>query len=315
MVNQSRRDLLINFATTTVSLAVLSRARRARADDGLIAAGDHVRSIEHNKLERSYRLHVPAGLKTDQPTPLVLALHPFATNAAIMVPLCGLNEVADREGFVIAYPDGTGRGTIRSWNAGGVGMPGIDDVGFLAKVLDEIEKLRPIDDNRVYATGMSNGAMMCHRLAAELSDRFAAIAAISGTLALPKIKPKRPVSIMHFHGTDDKIVPFDGPVQGTPRFIRFLSVSDTIKHWVEANGCPADPVVTDMPAKPGDLDVTRSAYGPGRDDSEVVLYTIDGGGHTWPGRSNRATFLGASSKNFKANEHIWSFFCEHARRS
>lgn len=308
----NRRSFVARSLGIGVGLGIAGRPRPARADDGPLAAGDHERSLTHGALERTCRIHVPPGLEADRPTPLVLALHPLATNAAIMVRLCGLNATADRDGFVVAYPDGTGRGTFRSWNAGGVGLPGVDDVGFLLRLLDELVTLRPIDSARVYATGMSNGGMMCHRLAAEAADRFAAVAPVSGTLAVARVEPKRPVSIVHFHGTADTIVPFDGPGPGTPRFVRFESVPETIRRWVVADGCPAVPVVEDIATRPGDLAAKRSTYGPGRDGSEVVLYAIEGGGHTWPGGSTRGRFLGASAR-LAANDLISDFFRKHAR--
>lgn len=307
----NRRIFTRRSAALAVSLALPGLARRARAQDAPLAAGDHDRTLMHDRIERTFRAHVPEGLEPDRPAPLVLALHPLATNAAIMVGLCGFNPVADREGMVVAYPDGTGRGTLRSWNAGGIGMPGADDLGFLDRLLDELANLRPIDPRRVYATGMSNGGMMCHRLAAERADRFAAVAAVAGTLAVDRIEPSRPISILHFHGTADRIVPYDGPAPRTPRFIRFHSVPDTIGRWVEANGCPPEPRVEDLPADPGDLPSKRSSYGPGRDGAEVVLYAIDGGGHTWPGRRAAGRFLGAVAKKPVASDVIADFFRNH----
>ena len=129
-----------------------------------------------------------------------------------------------------------------TWNAGGFqgkeGKP--DDVAFIAKVLDDLATVVNVDPKRVYVTGMSNGGMMCYRLAAELSDRIAAIAPVAGTMAIDNYHPKRPVPVMHFHGTADKLVPFGGPGSGTPKFLGFKSVEDTIKICAKANGCPEE---------------------------------------------------------------------------
>ena len=112
-----------------------------------------------------------------------------------------------------------------------------DDVKFVGSLLDDLATVVNVDPKRVYATGMSNGGMMCYRLAAELSDRIAAIVPVAGTMAIDEAKPKRPVPVMHFHGTADRIVPFGGPRNGTPKFLTFKSVKETIKIWGEINGC------------------------------------------------------------------------------
>jgi polyhydroxybutyrate depolymerase len=159
---------------------------------------------------------------------------------------------------------------------------------------------------------MSNGGMMCYRLAAELSDRIAAIAPVAGTMAIDNYNPKRPVSVMHFHGTADKMVPFGGPSGRTPKFLGFKSVEDTIKICAKANGCPEKPGVVTLPDKAGDgTPITKKTYGPGKDGSEVVLFTIEGGGHTWPGQQPPVGFIGKSTKNISANDLIWEFFGKH----
>ena len=126
----------------------------------------------------------------------------------------------------------------------------VDDVGFVRAVLDDLAKVANIDSKRVFATGMSNGGILCYRLASELSDRIAAIAPVSGTMGTATCKPKRPVSVMHFHGTDDKFVPFKGG-KGTSSLaqIDFYSVEHSINAWVKANGCSEKPIVADMPKK------------------------------------------------------------------
>ena len=167
---------------------------------------------------------------------------------------CGLNEKADKEGFIAVYPNGTGRlEQMLTWNGGnccGYAMwNNVDDVGFTRALLDDLAKVANVDAKRVFATGMSNGGIMCYRLASELSDRIAAIAPVSGTMGTATCNPKRPVSVMHFHGTDDEFLPFKGgkrnQAAGTESY--FYSVEHSIHAWVKADGCPEKPVVTDMP--------------------------------------------------------------------
>jgi polyhydroxybutyrate depolymerase len=278
--------------------------------------GDHVRSLVVGGRTRSYSLHVPPSYDPGRPTPVVLALHPAAVNGAAMARLCGLNETADRHGFVAVYPNGTGSTPyFLYWDAGGVRGDPSDDVGFVAGLLDDLATAVHVDPKRVYATGMSNGAMMCYRLAAELSDRIAAIAPVAGTMAIETCRPRRPVPVLHFHGTKDGLVLFGGPDERTPKNLRFLSVEASVRAWVRANGCPETPEVAAMPdlADEGTR-VVRTTYGPGTDGSEVVLYAVEGGGHTWPGRGPPFRWLGKSTRDVSANDLIWDFFRRHPMR-
>jgi polyhydroxybutyrate depolymerase len=278
------------------------------------ATGDQLRRIEVGGRNRSYLVHLPPKHDPKKPAPVVLIFHGAATNASMMASFCGMNKKADEAGFVAVYPNGTGLGelllTFNTWDSLAKNKP--DDVAFTAKLLDDLARTIAVDPNRVYATGMSNGGMMCYRLAAELSDRLAAIAPVAGTLAIEKCGPKRPVPVMHFHGTADTIVPFKGPNQQMPKFLKFKSVEDTVQTWVKLNGCPEKPKTADLPdvAKDGTT-VTRKTYGPGRDGAEVVLYAIEGGGHTWPGQEPLVGFIGKSTKNINANDLIWEFFQRH----
>jgi polyhydroxybutyrate depolymerase len=146
----------------------------------------------------------------------------------------------------------------------------------------------------------------------ELSDRIAAIAPVGGTLGVDLPDSQRPMPVIHFHGTLDLLVPWNGPKGGTPEFLTFKSVKDTVCIWAEANGCPEEPVIEDMPDKADDgTMVIRKKYGPGKDDAEVILYTIEGGGHTWPGEKSRVAFLGKSTFDISANDLIWEFFQKH----
>jgi polyhydroxybutyrate depolymerase len=160
----------------------------------------------------------------------------------------------------------------------------------------------------VFATGLSNGGMMCYRLAAELSDRIAAIAPVAGTMALVETHPARPVPVMHFHGTEDKIAPAEGSGKGRV----FRSVEENIQIWCRVNGCPTTPQVTALDDRVQDgTTVACKVYGPGKDGAEVVLYEIIGGGHTWPGQPPPVKFLGRSTFDISANDLMWEFFQKH----
>jgi polyhydroxybutyrate depolymerase len=278
--------------------------------------GDHLRSLRIGDQDRSYSLHVPPSYDPKVPTPVVLALHSAAMNGTAMARFCGLNETADRSGFIVAYLNGTGSTPLfLYWDAGGVRGRASDDVGYVAKLLDDLATVLNVDPKRVYATGMSNGAMMCYRLAAELSDRIAAIAPVAGTMAIETCRPRRPVPVLHFHGTKDGLVLFGGPDERIPKNLKFLSVEDSARTWARLNGCPETPALADLPDLVDDgTTVRRETYGPGTDGSEVIVYVIEGGGHTWPGREPRISFLGKSTRDISANDLIWDFFQKHPMR-
>lgn len=281
---------------------------------------NRTRTLQVGGRERSYILHLPARAPAG-PRPLVLAFHGGATNARSMVRLTGFDAKADREGFVVAYPNGTGRlSVLLTWNAGAccgyAVSQKVDDVAFARAMLDDIGSVVSIDQDRVYATGISNGGQMAYRLAAEMSDRMAAIAPVAGSLEVPVGHLARPVSVMHFHGTADEHLPFNGgrgrrSITG----VAFQSVAHSIGTWVRADGCRSTPDVTAMPDRADDgTTVERQSYPGCHDGSEVVLFVIHGGGHTWPGHPVAELLLGVTTMDISATDLMWDFFARHARR-
>lgn len=282
-----------------------------------LGSGDHTRSLSVGNLERKYLVHIPPKYDSKQPTSVVLAFHGGGANAEGMPQFCGLNKKADDSGFIVVYPSGTGRLekmlTFNGGNCCGYAMNNqVDDVEFTRQILNDLAKVANIDAKRVYATGMSNGGIMSYRLASELSDRIAAIAPVGGPMGTESCHPKRPVPVIHFHGTDDENAPFQGGKGKGLSGTDFYSVDHSIQAWVKANGCEKNPVVIKLPdtAKDGTA-VIRKTYGSGRNGSEVVLIEIEGGGHTWPGQEPRVRFLGKSTKNISANDLMWDFFQKH----
>jgi polyhydroxybutyrate depolymerase len=298
-------------------LAGAGAAATQPARQAALVPGQHLQRLEADGRDRSYLVHIPPGYDAATPTPVVLAFHGAWMNAALMASFSGLNATADREGFIVVYPNGTGFGEgmlfFNAWNSPGrAGRGPPDDVGFTAALLDDLAGVVNVDPDRIFATGMSNGAMMSYRLAAELSDRIAAIAPVGGTLAISRVRPGRPVPVIHFHGSADTIVPVDGPNRRTGRFVPYQSLERTMKVWIEINQCPPQPQVTHLPDLADDgTTVTRKVYGPGRNGSEVVLFLIEGAGHTWPGRKPPVNFLGRSTMDISANDLMWKFFQRH----
>jgi polyhydroxybutyrate depolymerase len=283
----------------------------------LLGPGIHGRALVVDGRPRSYLVHVPPGYDPKKPTPVVLAFHGAFMNGMSMASFSGLSKKADQAGFIVVYPNGLGFAEaflfFNAWaTPGGPGKDPPDDVAFTGKLLDDLETVCNVDPKRIFATGMSNGGMMSNRLGAELSNRIAAIAPVSGTLAIDQIHPTRPVPVIMFHGTADTIVPFDGRKDAGPRSPKFKGVEDTVKAWVKADGCDPQPTTTTLPdvAHDGTI-VKRQVYGGGKSGAEVVLYSIEGAGHTWPGRQPPAAFLGKSTADISANDLMWDFFQKH----
>jgi polyhydroxybutyrate depolymerase len=282
---------------------------------------DELHTLDFHGMKRRYIVHVPAAYDAARRWPLVLSLHGSNSNGQIQLEFTNMNETADREGFIVVYPFGTGqRERMLFWNAGNccgyAYEHNIDDVGFVRALVDVLNRQLSIDSGAVFAAGMSNGAMMAYRLASEMADVLAAIAPVAGTMGTETCRPSRPVSVIHFHGTNDEFVPVEGgvgkrSVTGTHHY----SVEHTIRAWVEANGCPATPAITVLPNRINDGTTTEfRVYGPGRENAEVALYLIHGAGHIWPGRPPLPHYLGKTTYNILANDVIWEFFNRHKRR-
>jgi polyhydroxybutyrate depolymerase len=280
-----------------------------------LGPGDHRRTLKSGQLERSYLVHLPANYQPGKATPVVLALHGAAMNGAMMEQFCGMNDCSDKNGFIVVYPNGTGVGPLLTWNAGAFsgrsaeGMP--DDVQFIRQLLDDLATVATVDTKRIFACGLSNGGMMCYRLAAELSERIAAVAPVAGTLLLPECKPTRPVPLLHIHGLKDRIVKYEAPQGRGAALMRLRGVEDSVQTWVKLNGCSSEPRSETISKPDDEMKVERRTYGAGKGGAEVVLIVIDEGGHTWPGRPAPVGFIGKSAMNISANDLIWEFFQRH----
>jgi polyhydroxybutyrate depolymerase len=269
---------------------------------------------------RDYGYHLPNGSNPTAPAPVVLVLHALGIDADAMEEATGLSDSADQNGFVAVYPNGTlrpspipdlfpGLASIRYWSAGGIfTIPEVDDVAFLAGVLEDLPKHANVDTNRVYVAGMSNGAMMAYRLAARLSDKVRAVAAVGGVILSADWKPTAGhMSVLHVHGTDDPIVKFGGGVW-------HQSVENSVLMCAQFNQCGAVSKGPPLPSS-GPLSVEKWDYGTGTSGGKVILYVVNKGGHTWPSQRLTARIppsllsrLGNISTNLDTNAVIWSFF-------
>ncbi len=253
---------------------------------------------------RSYRVHVPPSYTGKRAVPLVIVMHGATSKAEWMEKDTGFSAKADREGFIVVYPNGSGiaRTGGHYWNSGTLRLPTrADDVGFIRALVAQLEKEYRIDRKRIYATGMSNGGMMAHRLGVELSDVIAAIGPVAGTLNVP-CRAGTPVPVIMIHGGKDPSVPLES---GPPFWL--AGVPESVQAWVKRDGCKGKPERTDS----GGL--LKERYRGGKDGAEVVLYVIKDGKHDWPRRQvpkgSRATAAPAN-----ATDLIWDFFAKHPKR-
>ena len=279
------------------------------------------RTIEVDKRQRSYLLHVPPGLPPDKPVPLVLVFHGGGGQAAgTETYMTHFSEPADRESFLVVYPQGVGN----NWNDGRdnpsstAATENVDDLAFVLALIDAVAKEHPVDGKRVYATGISNGAIFAHYLAANHPEKIAAIAPVAGGLADPfhkQFHPKEPVSVLILQGTDDPLVPYGGGNIRPGNRGKVLATEETVKLWVQADGCAAEEDVPDKDPNDG-CTVKRFTYGNGKDGAEVVLYRIKGGGHTWPGGPQYLSerLIGRVCRDLDGTAVIWEFFKAHPKR-
>jgi polyhydroxybutyrate depolymerase len=239
-----------------------------------------------------------------------------------------MDRSADRQVFVAVYPNGTGQFSKRflTWNAGTccgyAAIHQIDDVGFVRSLTDKIAEVMPIDRRRIYATGLSNGAMMAYRMAAEAGDLIAGIAPIAGGMVLPMIASQRAIPVMHIHSLDDPRALYGGglgpPFPFTNSRVFHPNIEQMISRWVKHNGCAAEPTVDgQVESKKPRQSARRYVYSNCRKDSEVVLWKLTGAGHVWPGGKQKVLerILGPSTEIIDANQEMWNFFHRFSLRS
>jgi polyhydroxybutyrate depolymerase len=261
--------------------------------------------------KREYILYVPRSYDRGTPAPLVISMHGAMNWPSFQMNVSLWNKAADENGFIVVYPAGMGAGP-KTWFMTEWQTPSrMPDVVFISELIDKLEASYNIDAARIYANGLSNGGGMAFVLSCTLSHRIAAIGAVAAAQLLPWAwcADTRPVPMIAFHGTGDRITPYSGgTVWIAPK--PFPSVPEWTANWARRNRCgpkPVDSVVA--------TDVSRRSYSNCADDATVVLYTIHGGGHTWPGGKPLPEWLlGPTSRSIDATAKMWAFFREHPLR-
>ncbi|RJS22565.1 hypothetical protein DRW03_14745 [Corallococcus sp. H22C18031201] len=327
-----RAALVVSFLGTLAACSDSPGAPSDPPDSGVVRSGDVAppdrtsctgltqgpgtieSTVQSGGRTRSYTVHVPPGYDATRPTPVIFAFHGFTSNRTEMEQLTQLSALGDTEGFITVYPmgldaldvfgvSGVDAGTT-SWNAGGAccgpaQIANVDDVGFVDAMLADLDTKVCVDPRRTFATGFSNGAFFAYRLACERAQRFAAIAPVSGMLGVMPCAPSRPVPVLHFHGTADATIAFDG---GTVAFATapYPSAPDSVRTFAERNGCKGPLQQTYSKG-----DSTCEAYtGCTPDSATASLCTIQGGQHAWPGQP----LYNNGTRNLDASRELWRFF-------
>jgi polyhydroxybutyrate depolymerase len=267
-----------------------------------LAARDTVRTVTVDGIERTYILHIPAGIPTDSPTPLVLVFHGLGFTGEFARQITGFDEVADSRGLLVAYPEGLGPNKqSQSFDGGiccgGAAQDGVDEPAFVRAILADLGTLATLDPKRIYAAGWDNGSFLVERFACEMSETFAAVAGMSGAFPYEPCDPAEPVSVLYLHGMKDAFMPYAGGaiVFGTTD-TRYPPVEDVLRGRALRNGCAPD----SSTAQEGNL--TRIVWSDCPVGIGVELVQLAGIGHTWP-----------SPYAVPAARMIWDFFAAHPK--
>jgi polyhydroxybutyrate depolymerase len=300
------------------------RQRLIKRSEFKYGPGDYVRKLRGNMRNRFYEIHVPPSYNKSTPTPAVLVFHGGGGDPGSIRYESQMDGTADKEGFIVVYPAGTPtkrflKNRLLLWNDGRPDKDGVyskvDDVSFVVALLDDLSTLFNIDKKRIYACGYSNGAQFTYRLIKRLSNRIAASAMVAGHRPVQDEydpKPSRPIAIMQFSGTEDKLGPYYGGSTPSGAGLKGIvkPVKETIKSWVDFNGCPPKPAAERRIGK-----AMMNRFGPCQNGTEVILWTLEGGGHTWPGgkvvpnvKALGLGQMGEINQDINASDLMWKFF-------
>jgi polyhydroxybutyrate depolymerase len=262
-------------------------------------------------LDRVYDVHVPATVNPSVPAPLVIMLHGVPRLSGMAV-ITGFDEVADRFGYIVAYPRAY---QTLDWNVGcelcsSAAIDDVDDVLFIHDLIDDLADQVAVDRSRVYVAGFSQGSLMAHFLGCELADEIAAFGSVAATMideVEETCSPSRAAPWLFIHGTEDTEFPWEGRVG---ELSSTISARATISTWTGLNGCSANPAVTELPDTEDDgTTVTLEEYRSCAGGADLDFYIVNGGGHTWPGAP--VEFTATKSLEIDASELLAEFFSVH----
>ncbi|GAB4475320.1 MAG: PHB depolymerase family esterase [Anaerolineae bacterium] len=269
---------------------------RAAEQAGPLSEGTQRHYLFAGGAVRSYCVHLPAAYRQGGPLPLVLSLHGIAADAGQQERLSGLSNKAEEAGFIAVYPEALG--APPRWEIG-AGEEAAGDLVFLRALLDHLYAALNVDRRRLIVTGFSNGAGMANRMACALAGRIAAVGLVAGAYpAWNGCHPARPVPVVAFHGSADRVVPYEGLGAALPPIRKWAA------GWARRNRCHPQPSITYREGC-----VIGETWHDAAGRAMVTLYTIKGGGHTWPG-SPLSLALPGLPPDFAATDLIWAFACK-----
>lgn len=302
----TRRTKVLGAVAALLAVPVILAGAQAASFYAGASNGTLVTSGE----EREYLVHVPDGYRRGRPVPLVISLHGAGGWGALQMATSRWNEAADEHGFIVVYPSALrGRGPS-IWRVHR-GPDLAKDVRFIAELIDTLSARYDIDTQRVYANGISNGGGMSFVLSCALADRIAAVGLVASALTLEWewCADPPPMPLMLVHGTADPVTPLRGGTSWMSRQRAFPDIRVWASRWARRNGCADTPLA--MRIAP---DVLRATYVDC--DADVVVYTVEGGGHSWPGGGHMPQWLvGRTSRSISATEEMWTFFREQTAGS
>lgn len=304
------------FVLSSASVSSVSAASTNEGGYHPTVPTDLYSRIPFKGQERKYLVHLPPAYDGRRATPLVICLHGGGGDIGFARRMFGMSEKADKEGFIVAYPNGSGRlkNHVLTWNAdeccGYAEAKRIDDVGFMRNFIKQIESEYNIDNKRVYLVGFSLGAMMCYRLASELSEEITAVAIVGGSMNGKEKPPEHALPMLIIHGLKDKHVPVKGGGGKLAKWgfnVHAKPLDYAVNFWVNANGCRPEPEVERQGI------IERKTYPGGKNGSEVMVYTIDGYAHAWPGGRKAWLLACKPCPDLSATDTCWEFFSKHTR--
>jgi polyhydroxybutyrate depolymerase len=295
--------VIIGLPVLLILIILLSVSFANRTNGAIVSSGE----------KREYLLYVPRSYDPTKPTPLVISMHAAMNWPAYQMKITQWNKAADGSDFIVVYPAGSDPLHLgpKAWFMGGSRSPStMPDVRFISELIDTLEAHYNIDSTRIYANGMSNGGGMAFALSCTLSHRIAAIGAVSAaqSLSWSWCSDSTPIPMIAFHGTADPFVPYNGAPTGwlNPN-APFPNITTWVASWARRNHCASNPIDSIVA-----VDVTRREYTDCARNASVVLYTIKGGGHQWPGGKPIPEWIvGRLSNNVDATSLMWAFFREH----
>ena len=269
------------------------------------------RVIEHEGLERSFLIYVPTNIKEN--APLVVAIHGYTSSAKTLMGYSGINQIADKEGFLVAYPQGTK--DSRDNNFFNVGYEfhsdsKVNDVNFIREIVHNLTKDYKLNSKRVFATGMSNGGDMSYLLACTSSDLFTAVAPVAGVMmkdTLENCNPEKKIPIFEIHGTKDSISKFEGDMNNEDKWGAYYDLPSTIEFWVNKHALNEKETIQLKNKNTEDgTTITFERYWSDESQREVWFYIVNDGNHTWPGMTG--LFSRTANQDINSAEEIWKFF-------